>query len=221
MKLSKGVISLIVITLVIIIDQVSKFWVKTNFYLGEDLEIFSWFHLYFIENNGMAFGMEIGSKLLLTLFRIIVVTLGIWYICKIKSRSYVKRGYVVCLSLIIAGALGNIIDCVFYGEIFNNPPAPEVAQFLPIEGGYGTWLHGRVVDMLYFPLFSFVWPDWMPFVGGEEFLFFQPVFNIADAAITVGIIVLILFYSKYLSKEHEEKEMRMKTKAEQQTIKTE
>ncbi len=219
MKLSKGVISLIVITSVIILDQVSKFWVKTNFYLGEDLEIFSWFHLYFIENNGMAFGMEIGSKLLLTLFRIVVVSLGIWYICKVKSQSYVKRGYIICLSLIIAGALGNIIDCVFYGEIFNNPPAPEVAQFLPAEGGYGTWLHGRVVDMLYFPLFSFVWPEWMPFVGGEEFLFFQPVFNIADAAITIGILVLILFYSKYLSKEHEEQEM--KANAKEEAIKSE
>lgn len=199
MKLSKGYLALIIIALVIIVDQAVKIWVKTNFYLGEDLELTSWFHLYFIENNGMAFGMEIGSKLLLTLVRIIAVAALIWYICRIKSRSYIKRGYIACLALITAGAAGNIIDCVAYGEIFNNPMPPEVATLFPAGGGYGTWLHGRVVDMLYFPLFSFDWPQWMPWVGGEHFIFFQPVFNIADAAITVGMIVLILFYSKYLS----------------------
>lgn len=199
MKLSKGYLALIVIIAVIIIDQIMKIWVKTNFYLGEDLEITSWFHLYFIENNGMAFGMEIGSKLLLTLVRIIAVALLIWYICRIKSRSYIKAGYIVCLSLITAGAAGNIIDCVFYGEIFNNPLPPETATLLPDGGGYGSLLHGRVVDMLYFPLFSFYWPEWIPWVGGEHFTFFQPVFNIADAAITTGMIALILFYSKYFS----------------------
>lgn len=199
MKLSKGYLALFVIIAVIIIDQAMKIWVKTSFYLGEDLEITSWFHLYFIENNGMAFGMEIGSKLLLTLVRIVAVGFLIWYICRIKNRSYIKAGYIACLALITAGAAGNIIDCVFYGEIFNNPVPPEVATIFPDGGGYGTWLHGRVVDMLYFPLFSFYWPDWMPWVGGEYFTFFQPVFNIADAAITVGMIMLILFYSKYVS----------------------
>lgn len=199
MKLSKGYLALIVIIAVIIIDQAMKIWVKTSFYLGEDLEIASWFHLYFIENNGMAFGMEIGSKLLLTLVRIIAVGFLIWYICRIKNRSYIKAGYIACLALITAGAAGNIIDCVFYGEIFNNPIPPEVATMFPEGGGYGTWLHGRVVDMLYFPLFSFYWPDWMPWVGGECFTFFQPVFNFADAAITVGMIILILFYSKNVS----------------------
>lgn len=199
MKLSKGYLALFVIIAVIIIDQAMKIWVKTSFYLGEDLEITSWFHLYFIENNGMAFGMEIGSKLLLTLVRIVAVGFLIWYICRIKNRSYIKAGYIACLALITAGAAGNIIDCVFYGEIFNNPVPPEVATIFPEGGGYGTWLHGRVVDMLYFPLFSFYWPNWMPWVGGEYFTFFQPVFNIADAAITVGMIMLILFYSKYVS----------------------
>lgn len=206
MRLSKGYLALIIIALVIILDQALKIWVKTNFYLGEDLEITSWFHLYFIENNGMAFGMEIGSKLLLTLVRIVAVAFLIWYICHIRKRSYVKAGYIACLALITAGAAGNIIDCVFYGEIFNNPMPPQVATLFPETGGYGTWLHGRVVDMLYFPLFSFDWPGWMPWVGGERFIFFQPVFNLADAAITVGMITLILFYSKYLSG-HPEKDV--------------
>lgn len=203
MKLSKGYLALIIIALVLIVDQVTKIWVKTNFYLGEDLQLTSWFHLYFIENNGMAFGMEIGSKLLLTLVRIIAVTFLIWYICHIRKRDYVKTGFIACLALITAGAAGNIIDCVFYGEIFNNPAPPQVATLFPSEGGYGTWLHGRVVDMLYFPLFSFDWPQWMPWVGGEHFIFFQPVFNVADAAITIGMAVLILFYSKCLSSKPE------------------
>lgn len=197
MKMTKGRLALAIISLVIILDQVVKIWVKTHFYLGEDYRITSWFHLYFIENNGMAFGMEIGSKLLLTLFRIVAVAALCWYIVKIKDRADVKKGFIVCLSLILAGAAGNIIDCVFYGVVFNNPLPPQVAEFLPASGGYASLLHGLVVDMLYFPLFSFNWPDWVPFVGGEHFLFFQPVFNIADAAITVGIIALILFFSKF------------------------
>lgn len=197
MKITKGRLAAIIILIVIVADQTMKIWVKTHFFLGEDLRIASWFHLYFIENNGMAFGMEIGSKLLLTLFRIIAVAALGWYIVKIKDRKDVKRGFIVCLALILAGAAGNIIDCVFYGVLFNNPLPPQVAQFLPATGGYGTLLHGLVVDMLYFPLFSFNWPDWMPIVGGEHFLFFQPVFNIADAAITVGILTLIIFFSKF------------------------
>ncbi len=197
MKITKGRLAAIIILFVIVADQAMKIWVKTHFFLGEDLRIASWFHLYFIENNGMAFGMEIGSKLLLTLFRIIAVAALGWYIVKIKDREDVKRGFIVCLALILAGAAGNIIDCVLYGVLFNNPLPPQVAEFLPAAGGYGTLLHGLVVDMLYFPLFSFNWPDWMPIVGGEHFLFFQPVFNIADAAITVGILTLIIFFSKF------------------------
>lgn len=190
---------MIIIFAVIIIDQISKIWVKTHFYMGEELVVFSWFRLLFIENNGMAFGMELGSKLFLTLFRICLVGVLSWYIWRLRSNSMVRRGYIVCLSLILAGAIGNIIDCVAYGLIFNNPFPPEVATLFPAEGGYETLFHGRVVDMLYFPLFSFTWPEWMPWVGGEVFEFFKPIFNVADAAITVGILALILFYRKEIA----------------------
>ena len=182
----------------VIIDQAVKIWIKTHFYLGEDLKILPWFHLYFIENNGMAFGMEFGSKLALTLFRIVAVGFLIWYIARIYGLRSVPRGYLVCLSFVTAGAAGNIFDCVFYGLMFNNPLPPQVASLVPAGGGYAPVFLGRVVDMLYFPLFSFVWPSWMPFVGGEHFLFFQPIFNIADAAISCGIIVLVLFYHRYI-----------------------
>lgn len=188
-----------IILAVLIIDQTLKIWVKTNFYLGESYEITSWFQLVFIQNNGMAFGWEIGSKLLLTLLRIVTVAFLIYYVCKILCQSKAKIGYLVCLALIIAGAAGNIIDCAFYGLIFNDPQAPGVAQLFPVGGGYGTFLHGRVVDMLYFPLVSWTWPEWVPFVGGEFFQFFAPVFNFADAAISVGLIWLLIFYSSQIS----------------------
>lgn len=199
MKLSKGYLALFIILGVILLDQILKIWVKTSFYLGEDIPLTDFFHLYFIENNGMAFGMEMGSKLFLTIFRIVAVAVLIYYICRIKSRDGVRKGYITCFSLITAGAAGNIIDCLFYGLIFNNPYPPEVATLFPDGGGYAPLFYGKVVDMLYFPLFGFDWPQWMPWVGGEHFIFFQPVFNLADAAITVGIISLILFYSKDLS----------------------
>lgn len=198
-KLSRGWIAAIIIIGVLLIDQIVKIWVKTHMYLGQEFVIADWFRIYFIENNGMAFGMELGSKLFLTMFRIVAVGLLIYYICRIKNRVDIMLGYIVCCALITAGAAGNIIDSVFYGMIFNDPYPPEVAMMFPPDGGYASIFHGKVVDMLYFPLFSFYWPDWVPFVGGDYFLFFQPIFNIADAAITVGILVLILFYSKYLS----------------------
>lgn len=199
MKISKGALAAIIIFFIIIVDQVVKFYVKTHFFLGESVDVTSWFKLLFVKNNGMAFGMEFGSKLFLTLLRIVVVGFIIYYMLRIRKNPKLKWGYMVCLALIVAGAAGNIIDCLFYGLIFNNPLPPEVAQLFPADGGYASLFHGKVVDMLYFPLFSFFWPDWMPFVGGERFLFFQPVFNIADAAISVGIIALILFYSNQIS----------------------
>ncbi len=195
----RGLIAAIIIVAVIIIDQIVKIWIKTHFYLNEDLEITSWFHIHFIENNGMAFGMEFGPKIFLTLFRLVLAGGLIWVLVRIKDMPRIKTGFLVCLALIIAGAIGNIIDCVFYGVMFNNPIPPEVASIFPPEGGYASLFHGRVVDMLYFPLFSFTLPGWMPGVAGQEFLFFQPVFNIADAAISCGMIAVLIFYPRQLT----------------------
>lgn len=196
---SRGLIVTSVILVILLIDQILKIWVKTHFYLGESHEIFSWFQIAFIQNNGMAFGWEIGSKLLLTLLRIVTVGFLIFYLCRICGRPQAKTGYLICVAMIIAGAAGNIIDCMFYGLIFDNPYPPAVASLFPPEGGYGTFLHGKVVDMLYFPLVSWTWPAWVPVVGGEYFLFFSPVFNFADAAISVGLLWLIIFYSAQIS----------------------
>lgn len=204
-RVPRGWWAAIIALAVIVIDQVIKITVKTSFYLGEDVEVFSWFHLKFIQNNGMAFGMELGSKLFLSLFRIIVVVLLVWYLCRLCRNRRTPLGYIVTISLITAGAAGNIIDCLFYGEIFTNPYPPEVASFVPWGDGYAGIFHGLVVDMFYFPLFSFQWPDWLPWIGGDTFSFFDPVFNFADAAICVGIFILLVKYYKYLGGDRVEK----------------
>lgn len=185
-----------IVLAVIIIDQIVKIWVKTHFYIGEDLALTSWWHLKFIENNGMAFGMELFSKLLLTFGRIIAVVLMILFVVRIISYSNIRQGFLVAMALVIAGAAGNIFDCVFYGLIFDDPMPPMVAQLFPESGGYGEIFQGRVVDMMYFPFFNFTWPEWVPIAGGSEFEFFQYIFNIADASICVGVALIILFYSK-------------------------
>lgn len=205
-KISNGWLATIIIVVAIIIDQATKIWVKTHFYYGEQVEVASWFKILFIENNGMAFGMELGSKTVLTWLRIIFSVLFIYYLYKIRRRTDLPRGFVACISFITAGAIGNVIDCVAYGQLFNDPIAPQVAQFLPSEGGYASLFNGKVVDMLYFPLCEWDWPQWMPGVGGEHFLFFQPIFNIADACLTTSIIVMILFYSKQLGGSDKKKE---------------
>ncbi|MDE7461944.1 MAG: lipoprotein signal peptidase [Muribaculaceae bacterium] len=190
----------IIIAVVVIADQWLKIWIKTHFYFGEDMEIFSWFHLKFIENNGFAFGLEWFNKYVLTFGRIAAVILFIWALRKIvKELPGIGKGFIIAFALIIAGAAGNIFDCVFYGEIFNNPYPPEVAQIFPVGGGYAGWFEGRVVDMLYFPLFSFHIPDCLPLIGGRDYEFFQYIFNIADAAITVGVLMILIFYRNQAS----------------------
>jgi len=166
-------------------------------FLGQEYEILNWFIIHFTENNGMAFGMEFGGflgKLILTLFRIIVVIFGIFYI-KSFITPEMPNGLLIAIGLIVGGALGNIIDSVFYGVIFNES-YNSIASLFPESGGYAPLLHGKVVDMFYFPLINSHFPNWMPFIGGEHFIFFRPVFNIADAGISVGIFIIILFYRK-------------------------
>lgn len=189
----------IIVLVVLILDQVLKFWVKTHMYMGQNHAIFGhWFYIHFTENEGMAFGMQLGGnygKLLLSLFRIVaVIIIGFW-IYRV-SRNPGNGLLVVCISLIMAGALGNIIDSAVYGLIFNESTFMQVATLFPKEGGYGTFLHGKVVDMLYFPIIEGNYPSWIPWVGGEELTFFRPVFNIADSAITTGVLMLIVFQKK-------------------------
>lgn len=194
--ISAGWLALIIAFVVIIADQTLKIWIKTNFYIGEDYEIFRWFHIKFIENNGMAFGLELWNKLVLTFGRIIAVALFVWFIIKVKDIKGIRKGFIVAVALIAAGAAGNIFDCVFYGKIFNNPMPQQVAEIFPADGGYAGWFEGKVVDMLYFPFFDFYWPEWMPVVGGSYYEFFAYIFNIADSSICIGVALLILFYSK-------------------------
>lgn len=199
MRRNAGWLAAAIIAAILMVDQIVKIYVKTHFYLGEDIPVTSWFHIKFIENNGMAFGLELWNKLLLTFGRIAAVGLFLWFLVKIKDKFAVRTGFIVTVALITAGAAGNIFDCVFYGEVFNNPMPPEIAVAFPDGGGYSTWFEGRVVDMLYFPFFEFVWPEWMPLVGGHDFEFFAYIFNIADASICVGVALLIFFYSRDFS----------------------
>ena len=196
--LNKGYLSAFIVIAVLVIDQIIKIWVKTNMYWHESIKITDWFYIYFTENNGMAFGMEIFNKFFLTGFRI-MAAIAIAYLLVQYVKKNCKTGFLVCVSLILAGAIGNIIDCVFYGEIFSESTNSLLATFVPIGEGYSEWFYGKVVDMFYFPIIDTYWPTWMPLVGGEHFIFFSPIFNFADAAISCGIIALILFYGKYLS----------------------
>ncbi len=187
-----------IVIAIILIDQAIKIWVKTGMYLHESIHIFDWWQILFIENNGMAFGMEIGSKLFLSLFRIVAVGAIGWYVWKlVKAKA--SNGYIACLSMVMAGAAGNIFDCVFYGQIFSESTSWTLSQFVPFGEGYAPLFMGKVVDMFYFPLFGFDWPEWMPWVGGEHFIFFSPVFNFADAAISVGVVLLLIFHRKRLN----------------------
>lgn len=196
----------LLVLLVLFFDQFLKIWIKVNFEYREDRVVFGdWFRLHFIENNGFAFGTELGGrwgKLALTLFRLVAVGVIGFYIVsliKMKEKTY-RLGYILMVSLIMAGALGNIIDSVFYGVIFSASPAHGggLAMLFPPEGGYESLFHGKVVDMLYFPLYQGFLPEWIPFLGGDYFEFFRPVFNIADSAISLGVAGILLFYRKEL-----------------------
>jgi signal peptidase II len=192
--------ALAIIFSVLVADQLLKFYIKTTMVLGQEHVIADWFIIHFTENVGMAFGMSFGGewgKLALSLFRILaVVGIGyyMWHVIQRGAGNVV----ITALSLVFAGALGNIIDSTFYGILFTDSYG-HVAEFLPQEGGYAKLLYGRVVDMFYFPLFETVWPDWVPFVGGDRFLFFSAIFNIADAAITVGMALIILFQKQFIT----------------------
>lgn len=192
----------ILIIIVLLIDQISKFYIKTNFVLGESVEVFDWFKILFVENKGMAWGAQIPGeygKLILTSFRLVaIVAIGYWLWDSVRKKA--SDILVAAIALIFAGAMGNIIDSVFYGVVFDSS-LHQVATFLPESGGYSSWLHGNVVDMFYFPLWQGYLPEWLPFWGGEHFTFFEPVFNVADTAISVGVGLLIVFHKKAFPKE--------------------
>ncbi|MDQ1772437.1 lipoprotein signal peptidase [Labilibaculum sp. A4] len=196
--------SIVLIVLLLVLDQVVKIWIKTHMMLGEEYSVFGdWFLIHFIENNGMAFGMELEGqwgKILLSLFRIFAVCGIGWYLYDISTKK-APLGLVISIALIFSGAMGNIIDSAFYGLIFNDSYY-QVSTFMPEGGGYASFLHGKVVDMLYFPLLEGRFPEWLPMWGGEHYIFFRPVFNIADSYITIGVTFILLFQRKYFMKEH-------------------
>lgn len=189
---------ILLILLILVIDQTLKIWIKTNMMLGQEIVFFDWFIIHFTENKGMAFGMEFGGnigKYILSIFRIIAIIAISFYLNQLVKLN-TKKGVVFSIALILAGAIGNVIDSAFYGLIFSESYG-QIATVL--EGGYSGFLQGKVVDMFYFPIFKGILPSWIPFKGGDYFIFFRPVFNIADAAISVGVINLLLFHRKFFN----------------------
>ena len=194
----RGWLAALIVVAILVIDQVIKIWVKTHMTLHEQIEIFSWFKIVFIENNGMAYGMEIGSKLVLSLFRVVAVSVLGYYIAQ-QVRKQARYGYLICLSMVMAGAAGNIFDSMFYGLIFNASSEFYTSYFVHFGTGYASFLMGKVVAMFYFPLIVTTWPDWVPMFGGQPYVFFSPVFNFADASISVSVVLVLLFYRKEIS----------------------
>jgi signal peptidase II len=195
----------LLIILVLIADQALKFFIKTNYYMNQEHRMVgNWARLHFVENKGMAWGWEFGGnfgKIFLTLFRLFAVVFGVFYIRRIVKQE-LHRGFILCVGLIFAGAVGNLIDSLFYGMIFTDSPEGStlVANLVSPGNGYGGFFHGKVVDMFYFPIFQTTWPSWMPLVGGDQFEFFSPVFNIADAAISAGVIAILIFQKRFFRK---------------------
>jgi signal peptidase II len=202
----------ILIILILLADQVLKFYIKTQYVLGEEHNIIgSWFRLHFVENEGMAWGLKFGGgigKILLTLFRLIAVILGTFYLRSIIQKKY-HTGFIICAALIYAGAFGNLIDSMFYGLIYSNSNPFMVATLFPPQGGYAGFFHGQVVDMLYFPIIHTYYPAWFPVKSwrGEEFEFFSPVFNLADASISIGVIALLIWQKKFFPDTHAQKKI--------------
>ena len=197
-KTFKAWIAIAIVIAILLIDQIIKIEVKTNMTLGEAKRVTDWFYIEFIENNGMAYGMKFINKLVLSLFRLFAIGFIGYYLAKIIKKNEAPIGYVVLIAMVLAGAAGNLIDCLFYGLIFDASTPFTVSQFVPFGEGYSTFLHGKVVDMFYFPIIQTTWPEWMPYVGGSEYVFFSPVFNFADACISVAVVTLLLFYRKQL-----------------------
>ena len=214
----KGKQLVYIILLILAADQALKFYIKLNYYAGEEHVIISdWFRLHFVENEGMAWGWKFGGdtgKIILTLFRLVAVIWGSFLLRDFVRKKY-HKGFLICAALIYAGALGNLIDRLFYGIIFeqSNPFSQNIARFFPPGGGYASLLHGKVVDMLYFPIITHAhFPSWLPIWGGEEFEFFRPVFNLADASISTGVIVLLLFQNKLMARPEEKRVHTIETK---------
>ena len=205
--MSKKVIAILTIVLSLVIDQVTKIWVKLTMQSGDEFSyIGNWARIHFVENEGMAFGMSFGAgmgKFLLTFFRIIAVGFISYYLAQQIKDKKSSKGFVFALSLILVGAVGNIIDSIFYGHIFSHSDG-QVAKLFPLGGGYASWLHGRVVDMFYFPIYRGILPNWIPFFGGKFFEFFQFIFNVADACITIGVFIILIFQKKFFKEEPKE-----------------
>lgn len=204
-KKKTAILAVVLILALILIDQIIKIWVKTNMHLYESIWITDWFQIHFIENNGMAFGLSFFNKYALTIFRIVAVAVIGVHLTK-KIREGARMRYVVLLALLLAGAAGNIVDCMFYGEIFTASSPNDISYFVPFGEGYSSFLTGKVVDMFYFPLIQSTWPEWMPICGGWEFVFFSPVFNFADACVSVSVVALLIFCRPELSSLSKEKE---------------